>query len=219
MSKNIEPDVPQFLVYSNMETLQPHLQQIFTKNKNSTQVIIQLTDTDTYIIPDDYISPAKDSHGVPLHWVEFYVEDVTKEIDREGIVVMIHETVDNPHVSGEIAYTWSVLKKLALEYDLTLSLYAGFYLAIGLLTGGRLSPELDLLSSMSILYACSVNPGKTVMIKIYPTIANVTPYYKKANWNENLQKFIFKKGFTKHQRMRLLALTGLEDVECLYVDP
>ena len=67
-------------------------------------------------------------------------------------------------------------EKIALEYDITLSFYTGFYLAVGLLTGGRLSPEVDLISSMSIIYSCSVNPGKTVMIKIYPTIANLTPY-------------------------------------------
>lgn len=218
MSKQLDQDIPLYLVYSNLEILQQHLQQIFTKNINTSQIIIQLTDSNTYLIPDDN-SNSKDSHGVPINWVEFYIKDVEKEIDQNGIVVMIHETIDNPHLLGEIAYTWSTLKKIALEYDITLSFYTGFYLAVGLLTGGRLSPEVDLISSMSIIYSCSVNPGKTVMIKIYPTIANLTPYYKKLNWNEKLQKFIFKKSFIKHDRMRLLALTGLEDVECLYVDP
>lgn len=228
MNKKIDSNIPEFLEYSNLENLQPHLQQIFTKNKNknknNSEIIIQLTDLNTYLTPinddnDTVQFQAKDSYGVPLNWYEFYVEDVQKEIDHDGIVVMIHETVNNPHALGDIAYTWSILKKIALQYDITLSLYSGFYLNLGLLIGGRLSPEVDLISSMSILYSCSVSPGKTVMIKIYPTVAKLTPYFKKLNWNEKLQKFVFESGFIKLKRVKLLALTGLEDVECLYVDP
>ena len=84
-------------------------------------------------------------------------------------------------------------EKIALEYDITLSFYTGFYLAVGLLTGGRLSPEVDLISSMSIIYSCSVNPGKTVMIKIYPTIANLTPYYKNSIGMKNYKNLYLKK--------------------------
>ena len=60
MSKQLDQDIPLFLVYSNLEILQQHLQQIFTKNINTSQIIIQLTDSNTYLIPDD--NPIQKTH-------------------------------------------------------------------------------------------------------------------------------------------------------------
>ncbi|EMG46273.1 hypothetical protein SBY92_000894 [Candida maltosa Xu316] len=210
-----EEILPQLLSFSNFESLQPNLVNIFNNNDTS-QIIFHLSDSNTYLIPDDE-DISLDSNNIPTNWIQFYMKNITTEIDPKGIVVMIHETVDHPYALGEIAYTWSTLKKLTLEYDVTQSVYVGFYYILSLLAGGRLSPEFDLTSSVSMMYSCSVNPGKTVMLKIYPTYVRLNPYYKKIQWNELAQKFVFKNAFIKHERVRLLALTGLEDVECLYV--
>ena len=104
-----------------------------------------------------------------MNWIEFYTENVSYEMNRQAeIIVMTHETVDNKYAHGDLAYTWSMLKKLAVEYNMALSLYAGFYYMVGLLTGARISPEFDITSSLSIMYARPVANGKTVQLKVYP---------------------------------------------------
>lgn len=208
----------QFFYFDNLQTLQPKLSQIFATSIPTP--IIQLLDTTHYLIPDDNESSSENhfNNTIPLNWIEFYTENVSYEMNRQAeIIVMTHETVDNKYAHGDLAYTWSMLKKLAVEYNMALSLYAGFYYMVGLLTGARISPEFDITSSLSIMYACPVANGKTVQLKVYPTLAKLTPYYRKLKWNSKLQKFIVKNKFIKHKKIKLLALTGLEDVECVYV--
>ncbi|CAX44013.1 conserved hypothetical protein [Candida dubliniensis CD36] len=208
---------PRFFYFDNLQTLQPKLLQIFATPIPTP--IIQLLDTNHYLIPDDESNSEDHSNNtVPLHWIEFYTENISYETNHhQGIIVMTHETVDNKYAHGDLAYTWSMLKKFAVEYNMALSLYAGFYYMVGLLTGARISPEFDITSSLSIMYTCPVTNGRTVQLKVYPTLAKLTPYYRKLKWNSKLQKFIVNNKFTKHKRIKLLALTGLEDVECVYI--
>ena len=42
------------------------------------------------------------------------------------------------------------------------------------------------------MYACPVANGKTVQLKVYPTLAKLTPYYRKLKWNSKLQNSLLR---------------------------
>ncbi|KAI5965199.1 uncharacterized protein KGF55_001419 [Candida pseudojiufengensis] len=220
--------------YKNIEELQQNLKEFYSNYDSSTTTILfHLIDDDHYLIPDTidfstkystnkdstlFKSVAKNSDSnIPQNWIEFYTTNIHHYIDPKGIEIQTLTTVNSEYARGEVAYSLGSLKRIATEYDMNTSLFLGLNIFIGGIIGLRFAPEINFSSSYSTFYTCPVTSGKTVLIKVYPYITNLNPYYKNLKWNNKLKKFVTNFKFTKLDKVKLFTMTGLEDVECVYI--
>ncbi|CAK9439357.1 uncharacterized protein LODBEIA_P35180 [Lodderomyces beijingensis] len=199
---------------------------IATPTSQTNQTVVHLIEEDHYLAPEiDYhafqlqaFNPFKHESRIPEKWFEYYAENVSARIERRGIVVQTLMTVANNDARGEIAFSGGMLTKITSEHDLNAGIYAGYYIWIGGQLGAGVTPELSFARSSSTYYTCPVVAGRTAQIKVYPTLTSFIPFFRTLHWNLGPQKFASKAlKFKKNKKLTLIFLSGLEDVECMYI--
>ncbi|KAG7663158.1 uncharacterized protein J8A68_003336 [[Candida] subhashii] len=180
-------------------------------------------DTNTYITPNTKDSTTSQFSEIPENWVEFYTSDEHHEIHPDGITLLLHETANQTNLTGEISFAFTQETTSAIELSLVRSSYFGIGFvplwAMSLLLAGSLAPEWKDTRSLITTYTCPVAAGKSVGMKVFPNVSHVVPWTREVRFSERLRTFIMDSElFQRHEKVRLLALTGYEDVECFYTD-